>query len=95
MKEQSSSKDNSSLNKNVFPELYSFDWANRKLRFVIATLQGKYEVGIWKRKLTTALIVKDELLEHGFKWQADRIDNWIHRLQPRKADSVRAVEVAH
>jgi len=100
MKKQSSIKNSSSDNKNVTPvpvprppfpvpnQIYSFDWANRKLRFAIATLQGKYEQGIWKRRLQTALIVKDELLEHGFKWQAERIDNWIHRLQPsiKKAD---------
>ena len=70
-------------------ENYSFDEANRKLCFAIATLQGKYEKGIWKRKLTAALIVKSDLLANGYKWQADRIDNWIHRLQP-KADSERA-----
>jgi len=68
------------------------NWANRKLRFAIATLQGKYEIGIWKRRLQTALTVKDQLLEAGYVWQAQRIDNWIHRLQPsiKKADSERA-----
>jgi hypothetical protein len=34
-----------------------------------------------------ALINKEELLEHGFVWHAERIDNWIHRLQPKRADS--------
>ena len=71
---------------------YNFDEANRKLRFAIATLQGKYEIGIWKRKLTTALIVKSDLLANGYKWQADRVEFWIHRLQPKKADSERAEE---
>ena len=66
---------------------YTKEWANEKLRFAIATLQGKIESSIWKRRLQTALIVRDELLEHGFKWQAERIDNWIHRLQP-KADLI-------
>ena len=69
-------------------------WANRKLRFAIATLQGKYEQGIWKRRLQTALTIKDQLLEAGYVWQAQRVDNWIHRLQPIKADSERA-EGAH
>lgn len=34
-----------------------------------------------------ALIIKEELLEHGFVWHAERVENWIHRLQPIKADS--------
>ncbi len=65
----------------LFSDFYNKDWANRKLRFAIATLQGKIEISIWKRRLQTALIAKDELLDHGYKWQAQRIDNWIHRLQ--------------
>jgi hypothetical protein len=67
-------------------QFYNKEWANQKLRFAIGTLQGKYESSIWKRRLQTALICRDELLEHGFKWQATRIDNWIHRLQPRKRE---------
>jgi hypothetical protein len=70
-----------------FSLFYNNDWANRKLRFAIATLQGKYEsTTVWKRPLQTALIVRDELLEHGYKWQAQRIDNWIHRLQPKNQE---------
>lgn len=69
-----------------FSDFYTKDWANRKLRFAIGTLQGKYESSIWKRRLQTALICKDELLEHGYFWQAEKIEFWIHRLQPRKAD---------
>jgi hypothetical protein len=66
---------------------YNIDWANRKLRFTIADLQGKYEsTTVWKRPLQTALICKKELLDHGYFWQAEKIDFWIHRLQPRKAD---------
>ena len=61
--------------------VYAKKWANEKLSFAIATLQGKIESSIWKRRLQTALIIKDELLEHGYAWQASRIDNWIHRLQ--------------
>ena len=93
MKKQSSIKDSNSLNKNVplvprspvtcspVPHQLTFEDANRKLRFAIATLQGKIEGSIWKRRLQTALICKDDLLEHGFKWQAEKIDFWIHRLQ--------------
>jgi len=68
----------------LLSDFYNIDWANRKLRFAIASLQGKVESSIWKRRLQTALIVRDELLEHGYKWQAERIDNWIHRLQPKE-----------
>lgn len=64
-----------------FSDFYNKDWANKKLCFAIASLQGKVESSIWKRRLQSALIVRDELLEHGYKWQASRIDNWIHRLQ--------------
>ena len=67
-----------------FSGFYSKKWANRKLRFAIGSLQGKYEVSIWKRRLQTALICKDELLEHGYCWQAKRIDYWIHRLEKQE-----------
>jgi len=33
-----------------------------------------------------ALIMKKRLLDHGYEWHAERIDNWIHRVQPRRAD---------
>jgi hypothetical protein len=55
-------------------------------------LQGKYESSIWKRRLQTALICKEELLAHGYFWQAEKIEFWIHRLQPRKADLMRESE---
>lgn len=74
----------------ILNKTFSVNDANRKLRFAIATLQGKVESSIWKRRLQTALIVKDDLLANGYVWQAERIDNWIHRLAPRSGDSVRA-----
>jgi uncharacterized Zn finger protein (UPF0148 family) len=85
-RESSENKREISKNEHFFnaSELYSKQWANEKLRFAIGTLQGKYEIGIWKRRLSTALIVKDELLEHGFTWQAARIENWIHRLEKQE-----------
>jgi hypothetical protein len=46
--------------------LYSNEWANNQLRFAIATLQGKVESSIWKRRLQTALIIKEQLEEAGF-----------------------------
>lgn len=60
---------------------YDQAWANRKLRFAIGTLQGKFESSIWKRRVATALTIKEELFDAGYFWQAARIDNWIHRLQ--------------
>lgn len=63
---------------------YSVAVANRKLRFAIASMEGKVESSIWKRRLQTALIIKDDLLTNGYLWQAQRIDNWIHRLQGRE-----------
>ena len=85
-RQSSENKREISKNEHFFnaSELYSKQWANEKLRFAIGTLQGKYESSIWKRRLSTALIVKDELLEHGFTWQAARIENWIHRLEKQE-----------
>jgi len=62
------------------PYQLTFEDANRKLRFAIGTLQGKYESSIWKRRLSTVLTIKDELLAHGYFWQAEKLDFWIHRL---------------
>jgi hypothetical protein len=69
-------------------------------------LQGKYESSIWKRRLQTALICKEELLTHGYTWQAEKIEFWIHRLQvqekardnarlqPRRADIIERAKEA-
>ena len=70
----------------------SRDWANEQLRFAIKVLQGKCGGARWKGNLQLALIVKDRLLERGFTWQAERVENWIHRLQPRKVDSLEGDE---
>lgn len=80
-----------SMKKDDRGEFYSKAWANEQLRFAIATLQGKIESSIWKRRLHTALIVKDGLIEHGFVWQAEKIDFWIHRLEIKEKakDSMR------
>jgi hypothetical protein len=90
------------MKKDSVEGFYSKAWANEQLRFAIAVLQGKIESPIldpygfaWKRRLQTVLIVKEALIEHGFTWQASRIDNWIHRLQPRKADLEREERRAH
>jgi hypothetical protein len=31
-----------------------------------------------------ALIIRDRLREYGYHWHADRVENWIHRKQPKK-----------
>ena len=68
----------------VASQLYSVFWANEKLTFGIAVLQGKIEASIWKRRLQTALIIKDELMEHGYVWQSERLENWIHKLEKQE-----------
>jgi len=79
---------------NAMKELKSYfgskPWANEQLRYAIRVLKG--EAGssgcrVWNGNLFLALYLKDRLLELGFPWQAARIENWIHRLQPSRADS--------
>lgn len=62
----------------------SQEWANRQLRFTIAFLKGGIFGSSWKGRLNLALIIRDRLLEYGYKWHAERVDNWIHRCTPRK-----------
>jgi hypothetical protein len=66
----------------------SVRWANDQLRFAIRVLRGQCGGKRWERNLVTALYLRDRLWAFGYTWQADRVDNWIHRLQPRKADSL-------
>lgn len=68
-------------------EFGSKEWANDQLKFAILVLKGQCGGKRWKGNLQMALIIKERLEEKGFTWQAERIENWIHRLQPRKADS--------
>jgi hypothetical protein len=67
-------------------EIGSPEWANRQLRFAIAILQGHICGSSWKGRLQLALIVKERLREYGYSWHAERVDNWIHRCQPRAQD---------
>lgn len=66
--------------------------ANFQLRVVIRVLKGQCGGKNWNSSLQIALDVKEDLLERGFPWQAKQIDHWIHRLQPRKADSLKGEE---
>ena len=68
-------------------EYGSVQWANEQLRFAIKVLLGRSCGHNWKGNLAVALMVRDRLYAFRFLWQAERVDNWTHRLQPRKADS--------
>lgn len=73
-------------------KLDSKEWANDQLKFAISELKDAHMKGSafhWKNTMQTVLYLKDRLESMGFWWQAERIENWIHRLQPRKADSLR------
>ena len=63
------------------------EWANGVLRSAIRDLKDQRRP--WGDRLFVAIYKERLLRSFGFKWQGDRIENWIHRLQPRKADSER------
>lgn len=70
-------------------KVYDKNWANNLLRNAVIFLkEGSKSDGfwLWNQRLAVALIFKKELEEKGFFWQSRRIENHIHRLQPRKAD---------
>lgn len=79
---------NERLSSDLSFSIASKEWANDQLRFAIGILQGKICTSTWKGRLQIALIVKQGLEEKGFWWQAERIENYIHRLQ--RAGRVRA-----
>lgn len=60
--------------------------ANRTLRFGIAVGQGHICRSSAKGRLQLMLIMKERLEESGWVWQARILENWIHRLQPKRAD---------
>ncbi len=57
----------------------SKQWANNVLSFAIRTLEGKIEVSLLKARMSTALYIRDRLLEEGFWWQARILSFWVHR----------------
>ena len=78
--------------KNEKPYLGSREWANDLLHQGIELLkEGAKSEGywLWNQRLAAVLCFKKELLDSGFTWQANRIDNWIHRLAPRRGDPER------
>jgi len=57
------------------------EWADATLRFAIADLRGKNGCkSRWQGRLQMALIMRKRLLDRGYVWHAERIDNWIHRV---------------
>ena len=57
-------------------------WANSHLRYGISVLKGKSGMRATNEgKLQTVLMLKDDLGDFGFWWQAERLENWIHRWQ--------------
>jgi hypothetical protein len=69
---------------------YNKDWANRVFRQALILLkEGARSEGfwLWNQRLAAVLLLKKELEEKGYFWQSKRLENHIHRLQPRKADS--------
>jgi hypothetical protein len=64
----------------------SVAWANAHLRYGISVLKGASglkatDAGI----LEVTLILKEDLLEYGYTWQARVLEYWVHRLQAPKA----------
>ena len=73
----------------------SKEWANSTLKASIVFLKEgakSEDHWLWNQRLAVVLIFKKELEEKGFFWQSKRIENHIHRLQPKRADSERVRE---
>jgi len=55
--------------------------ANKKLVYTIGVLQGKFVVSRPAGRLHIALLLREQLQETGFWWQAKVLEFWIHRFQ--------------
>jgi hypothetical protein len=80
--------------KEAFSYLGSKAWANDHLRYAISVLKGSSGmVASRDGILQTVLMLKEDLEDFGFWWQARIVEYWIHRWQdgdftaPRGADS--------
>lgn len=64
-------------------------WANKRLKYAISVLNGTSGMkATEKGRLHVVLILKEDLEEFGFWWQAWILECWIHRLQrAARADS--------
>jgi hypothetical protein len=79
-------------------EIYDKNWANGYFRQSIQFLkEGSKSEGfwLWNQRLAAALLLKKELEEKGFLWQSRRIENHIHRLQPKGLSNVQKNNVVH
>ena len=72
-----------------FSEWGSREWANEQLKFAIKVLKGECGGSVWKNNVALALYIRDRLWSMGWRWQADRVDNWVHRLDPKRRDPKR------
>ena len=80
--------------KESFSWLGSKEWANQHLRYGISILKGTSGMVATKDGiLQMCLILKQDLKDFGFWWQAWILESWIHRWQrgdftdPRGSDS--------
>lgn len=71
-------------NVSIQGSIFNKEWANRQLSFAIRELKDASRR--WENRLLVAIYIKNRLRDFGFPWQAERVENWIHRLQPRLAD---------
>ncbi|MGO8805480.1 MAG: hypothetical protein ACLQO7_02600, partial [Candidatus Bathyarchaeia archaeon] len=63
---------------------FSKEWANDQLRVALELLKEGYQsenFWLWNQRLAAAILIKTELEGRGWKWQAERINNAIHRYQ--------------
>jgi len=59
-------------------------WANGYMKEAVQGLKEGFlseNFWLWNQRLAAAIIIKTELQGRGWKWQAERINNQIHRYQ--------------
>ena len=59
-------------------------WANGYMKEAVQGLKEGFlseNFWLWNQRLAAAIIIKTELEGRGFSWQAERINNQIHRYQ--------------
>jgi hypothetical protein len=75
--------------------VFSKEWANEQLKVANELLREGFlseKQWLWNQRLAAAIIIKTELQGRGWKWQAERINNQIHRyakinrFTPRRGD---------
>jgi hypothetical protein len=72
------------VSNSAFSLFYDKNWANGLYREANTLLkEGFVSEGfwLWNQRLAAAIMIKTELLGHGYVWQAKRIENLIHRYQ--------------